>query len=191
MSCPRCGTESRPDQRFCKNCGAPLATAETAPAAVGNSAGTAAPQPPSAPQPPPASTHAIPDGGLTFEDVVAWLQSAGYSARVVTAESGNRHIVSSSEGSPFNVFTGDCKGDRCASLEFAAGFSTAGKFDISLINDWNSNNRWCKAYYDNVNDPWLGMDIDLWPGGTYESLNDQFTTWNSTLGRFIAKYSLR
>ena len=35
------------------------------------------------------------------------------------------------------------------------------------------------------------MDIDLWPGGTYESLNDQFATWNSTLGRFIAKYSLR
>jgi hypothetical protein len=191
MSCPRCGTESRPDQRFCKNCGAAL---ETAQSAAGSSAGPAAqavPQQPPAPAPPSAPTHAIPDHGLTLEDVVAWLQGAGYSAKVVTSENGKRHIVSSSEGSPFNVFTGDCNGERCASLEFAAGFSTGGKFDISLINDWNNNNRWCKAYYDNVNDPWLGMDIDLWPGGTYESLNDQFTTWNSTLGRFIAKYSLR
>ena len=194
MSCPRCGTESLPDQRFCKSCGAALETAESTQSAAAGPAAPAAqavpPRPP-APAPPSAPTHAIPDGGLTLEDVVAWLQSAGYSAKVVTAENGNRHIVSSTQGTPFNVFVGDCKGERCASLEFAAGFSTSGKFDISLINDWNNNNRLCKAYYDNVNDPWLGMDIDLWPGGTYESLNDQFTTWNSTLGRFIAKYNLR
>jgi hypothetical protein len=178
MLCPRCGTESRPDQRFCKNCGAALETAEGAQSAA------------AALQPPAVPTHAIPDGGFTMDDAVAWLQSAGYSAKVVTAESGNRHIVSSTQGTPFNVFLGDCKGERCASLELAAGFSTSGKFDISQVNDWNNNNRWCKAYYDNVNDPWLGMDIDLWPGGTYESLNDQFATWNSTLARFISKYSL-
>jgi hypothetical protein len=35
------------------------------------------------------------------------------------------------------------------------------------------------------------MDIDLWPGGTYESLRDQFGAWNNTLARFINKYSLK
>jgi hypothetical protein len=143
------------------------------------------------PLPPPALTNPIPDGGLTIEDLVAWLQSAGYSARVVTAESGNRHIVSNTMGTPFNVFVGDCKGERCASMNFAAGFSTGGKFDVSQINDWNSNNRWCRAYYDNVNDPWLEMDINLSPGGTYESLNDQFKSFNGRLARFIDKYSLK
>jgi hypothetical protein len=29
------------------------------------------------------------------------------------------------------------------------------------------------------------MDIALWPGGTYESLNNQFAAWNDKLGRFI------
>jgi len=135
--------------------------------------------------------HPIPDGGLVIDDVVAWLQSAGYSAKVVTAPSGKRHIVSATEGTPFNVFLGDCQGERCASINLAAGFSTSGKFDISQINDWNNNNRWCRAYYDDVKDPWLEMDIDLSPGGTYESLNDQFAAWNTTLGRFINKYSLR
>jgi hypothetical protein len=181
MPCPRCGTQSLPDQRFCEKCGAALATAaspQTAPVAA------------TAP-PPAAPTHAIPGGGLTLEDVVAWLQSAGYAAKVVTAESGKRHIVSNTMGTPFNVFMGDCNGERCASLNFAAGFSTGGKFDILQINDWNNNNRWCRAYYDSVNDPWLETDIDLSPGGTYESLNDQFATWNTVLGRFIAKYSLR
>jgi hypothetical protein len=33
------------------------------------------------------------------------------------------------------------------------------------------------------------MCIALSPGGTYESLNHQFATWNRTLGKFIAKYS--
>ena len=184
MPCPRCGTQSLPDQRFCKSCGAALdaaASPQTAPVASA---------PPAAP-PPAAPTHAIPAGGFTIEDVVAWLQSAGYAAKVVTAESGTRHIVSNTMGTPFNVFMGDCNGERCASINLAAGFSTGGKFDILQINDWNNNNRWCRAYYDSVNDPWLEMDIDLSPGGTYESLNDQFAAWNTVLGRFIAKYSLR
>jgi hypothetical protein len=32
--------------------------------------------------------RAIPDGGFTIADIVAWLQSAGYSAKVVTGNSG-------------------------------------------------------------------------------------------------------
>jgi len=192
--CPRCGAESQPNQKFCTKCGATLATATTAPA-VAVAAAAPTPQPvqatPSVPLPPPALMHPIPDGGLTIDDLVAWLQSAGYSAKVVTAENGNRHIVSNTLGTPFNLFVGDCRGERCASIELAAGFSTGGKFDTSQLNDWNSNNRWCRAYYDNVNDPWLGMDIDLSPGGTYESLNDQFASWNGRLAKFIDKYSLR
>jgi hypothetical protein len=152
----------------------------------------AAPSTPQAvPPPPSAALHAIPDGGLTIEDVAAWLQSAGYVAKLVTAENGKRHIVSNTQGTPFNIFMGDCKGERCASIDLAAGFSTGGKFDIAQLNDWNNNNRWCRSYYDDVRDPWLEMDIDLWPGGTYESLNDQFGTWNNTLARFMNKYSLK
>jgi hypothetical protein len=141
----------------------------------------------------PAATplHPIPDGGLTTEEVVAWLQSAGYSARVVIGTSGEPHIVSSTQGTTFNVFLYDRKGDRCASLMFTTGITTNGKFDISQINDWNSKNRWSRAYYDSVNDPWIETDVDLSPGGTYESLNDQFGTFNNTLARFMSKYSLR
>lgn len=135
--------------------------------------------------------HPIPEGGFTIADIVAWLQSAGYVAKVVTGPSGEPHVESTTQGVTFNIFTGDCKGERCASLELAAGLAMNGKFDIAHINEWNSKNRWCRAYYDSVNDPWLEMDIDLWPGGTYESLNDQFAAWNATLGRFIGKYSLR
>lgn len=178
MPCPRCGTESQPDQRFCKNCGAALEAAGGAPSAA-------------AAAPPPVALHAIPDGGLTLEEVVAWLQSGGYSAKVVTAEGGKRHIVSNAHGSTFNIFTPGCLSGRSTSIELLFAFSSRGKFDVSKLNEWNSNVPWCKAYYDTVNDPCLDMDISLSPGGTYESLNDQFATWNSVLGTFINKYGLR
>ncbi len=196
MFCPRCGTESGPDQRFCKNCGAALAPAEPAQTSAGNSAGPvaqAAPQQPSTPAPPPATSpmHAIPEGGLSLEEIVAWLQSGGYSAKVVNGDGGKRHILSNTQGVPFDVFTPGCMSGRCTSLSLVIAFSTKGKFDVSQLNEWNSDVPWCKAYYDTVNDPCLDMDIALWPGGTFESLNDQFLTFNSVLGKFIAKYSLR
>jgi hypothetical protein len=191
MSCPRCGAESRPDQGFCAKCGAPLATAEGAQSATGIADAPAAQAMPEPPPPSPTLLHPIPEGGLTIEEVAAWLQSEGYSASLVTGESGRRHIESITQGFPLNIFLGDCKGERCAFLEFAAGFAADGKFDISQINAWNYDNRWCRAYYDDVNDPWLRMDIDLWPGGTYESLKDRFATWNRTLGSFLDTYGMR
>lgn len=189
MSCPRCGAESGPDQSFCKKCGAPLATAGPAQSAAGDSAGAAEPATQDAPS--PAAMHAIPYGGLTIEEVAAWLESEGYSVDFHTSESGKRHIVTKTQGSPLNIFLGDCKGERCASLELATGFGTHGQFDTSKINAWNYDNRWCRAYYDSDNDPWLRMNIDLSPGGTYEALSERFAIWNRTLGRFIANYSLK
>ena len=212
MFCPRCGAESQPNHTFCAKCGAALATAESAQAAAGVpvaqeiSTVQAGPQAPletaqpsaAAPQVPPAlaqsspsATRAIPDGGLTIEEMAAWLEGEGYAVKFVTGESGKRHIETNSQGSPLNIFFGDCKGERCAALEFAAGFSTHGKFDVSQINGWNYDSRWCRAYYDGDKDPWLKMNIDLSPGGTYEALSDRFEIWNRTLGRFIEKYGLR
>jgi len=184
MPCPRCGAESGPEQKFCKSCGAAFETAESAESAASNVAPPAAQA-----MPEQAPLRPIPDGGLTMEEVVAWLEGAGYSAKVtIGTNSGRPHIDTNVQDTPVTVMF-DPKGGRCDYLNFVAGFSANGKFDIAQINAWNYDNRWCTPYYDDVNDPWLGMCIALSPGGTYESLNDQFNTWNRTLGRFIAKYT--
>ena len=175
MTCTSCGIESQPGQKFCNHCGAALPAAES--------------EPP--PAPPPVSLHPIPDGGLTIEELRAWLENEGYAVKVVTGESGKPHILTQTQGSPLNIFLGDCKGERCASLELASGFSTHGQFDISQINAWNYDNRWCRAHYDDDKDPWLRMNIDLSPGGTYEALSERVDIWNRTLGRFISTYSLK
>jgi Putative bacterial sensory transduction regulator/zinc-ribbon domain len=212
MFCPRCGAEAQPNHTFCAKCGTALPRAEREQAAAAATVAqdmptvqdgpqapdVAAQAPQAAPQVPPALAQAslspmraIPDGGLTIEEMAAWLEGEGYAVKFVTGESGKRHIETNSQGSPINIFFGDCKGERCAALEFAAGFSTHGKFDVSQINGWNYDNRWCRAYYDSEKDPWLKMNIDLWPGGTYEALSDRFEIWNRTLGKFVERFGLR
>ncbi len=131
-----------------------------------------------------ASARDIPAGGLTLEQVQAWLQGAGYKAEIQTNSSGERNIYSAAEGTGFHIYMYDCKKGLCGSMEFSVGFNTKGSFNAAQMNTWNKKNRWVRAYIDDVNDPWLEYDIDLTPGGTYELLNDQFTIWRGQLKKF-------
>jgi hypothetical protein len=126
MFCPRCGAEAQPNQTFCAKCGAALGTAVSAPSveiAAPDSGVASVPATQAVPLPaqvlaPPSLSpmRAIPDGGLTIEEMAAWLEGEGYAVKFVTGESGKRHIETNSQGSPLNIFFGDCKGERCAVL---------------------------------------------------------------------------
>ena len=138
-----------------------------------------------------ASARDIPAAGFTVDDVVTWLQSSGHTTQVVAGSDGKRHVTTLSGGVTFGVYLFDCKEDRCGSIQFAAGFATHGKFDISRMNEWNTKHRWGRGYYDSSNDPWVEMDVDLTPGGTYELLDDELLTWNTTLANFVAMFGLK
>ncbi len=138
-----------------------------------------------------ASARDLPAGGFTVNDVAQWLQSKGYKAQLVTGSDGAVHVASASGGYDFGVYMFDCKGDRCGSMQFSAGFTTHGKFDTSRMNEWNRDTRWARGYFDKENDPWVEYDIDLTPGGTYELLDDEFATWNNMIVRFVKQYDLQ
>ena len=59
-----------------------------------------------------------------------------------------------------------------------------GTFDVVKANTWNSTERWVRVHSDKRNDPWLEMDVDLYPGGNYVLLKDEFTVWRDMLGHF-------
>jgi hypothetical protein len=132
----------------------------------------------------PASAKDLPAGGMTADEVASWLQSQGYQAKVETDNSGKQSITSSTGGTNFHVGFYDCKGARCGSMQFYAGFDTKGALNPVKMNEWNSSHRWTRGYVDKVNDPWVEMDIDLTPGGTYELLADEFAVWRNMLDRF-------
>jgi len=132
----------------------------------------------------------LPPGGFTYEDAVTWLQDRGYQAKMQTLSDGTKDLTSAVQGTRFHIRLYGCKGDRCDSLQFFAGFATQGKFDATQMNEWNYDKRFVKAYIDKTNDPWLTYDIDLSPGGTYELLNDELATWNALLPAFVKQFGL-
>ena len=109
---------------------------------------------------------------------------AGYKAEIQPSSEGRPNIRSAAEGTEFSVYQYDCKQDVCGSLQFSVGFDTKGAFKSHDMNEWNRNNRWVRAFTDDVHDPWLAQDVDLSPGVSYENLNDEFTIWRSSLKRF-------
>ncbi len=140
---------------------------------------------------PAATTGTFPAGGLTTDDVAAWLRSLGYSAQITTLHDGSHEIRSASSGINFYIHFYDCHGPRCASLQFYAGFNTHGTFDVVKANTWNSTERWTRVHSDKRNDPWLEMDVDLYPGGNFVLLKDEFTIWRDMLGHFTKYINFR
>jgi hypothetical protein len=137
-----------------------------------------------------ASARPIPAAGLAIPDVVAWLNGIGYTTEVVPDKDGTSHIRSNYNGVKVGVYMFDCKNNVCGSLQFSAGWSTNGKFDINQLNGWNRDKRWCRGYYDAENDPWVEKDVDLTPGGSYELLADEFQIFRKCVDNFKSMYQL-
>ncbi len=137
-----------------------------------------------------ASARSIPNAGLSIQDVVTWLQGIGYTTELVADKDGTSHVRSSYNGVKVGVYMFDCKNAVCGSLQFSAGWATHGKFDISQINGWNRDKRWCRGYYDAENDPWVEKDVDLTPGGSYELLADEFAVFRKCVDNFKTMYQL-
>jgi hypothetical protein len=131
-----------------------------------------------------AAARDIPTAGVTMEEVTAWLQQKGYQTELRTSADGRQHIYTGVEPDHFGVYLYDCKEGRCGSLQFAAGYTTKGAFSGDSLNTWNRANRWGRAYFDDVHDPWVEMDVDLTPGGSWELLDDDLATWKSMVLRF-------
>lgn len=138
----------------------------------------------------PVQTGPLPAGGLTLDETAAWLQGKGFPSERIAETGGGAHLRVMVDGTKVGVYMFDCSGDRCGSLQFSAGWATHGKFDISQANRWNRDKRWCRGYYDSVNDPWVERDVDLSPGGTYELLADEFEVFHRCMTNFKAMYGL-
>lgn len=139
----------------------------------------------------------IPNEGVTMSEVRGWLEGQGYtpteenSTDTSVAGVAATHLLFHYQDVNVGVYLFDCKAGRCGSLQFASGWATHGKFDTSQMNHWNRTNRWCRGYFDADNDPWLEMDVDLTPGGSYELLNDNLATYrNACIGEFKKMYDL-
>jgi len=140
-----------------------------------------------------AQAHGIPDGGMTFDDVAAWLRERDHDAAISTDSLGNKRLASSADGIKFYVYLFDCNNDRCGSIQLATGphTSATGKLELERVNEWNKTKRWARAYLNGPNSLWVEADFDLVPGGSYELLNDEMATWLKALAAIKPFFGLK
>jgi hypothetical protein len=132
-----------------------------------------------------AQAKPISDKGLTVKEIQTWLMDGGYKAEIVKADKGEDYIKSAAEGTNYQIYMEDCdETHHCRSLQFSTGFNLEKGTTAAKINEWNSDNRYVKAYIDGENDPYLQYDANLAPGGTYEALDDDFAVWRSFIPDF-------
>lgn len=124
-----------------------------------------------------AEARDVPKGGLTYNEISAWLGAGGYSVESKKNDSGRAYFQTKAGEVMFEVWPYDCKEGRCASVQFIAGFDMDKPLSLTTINNWNSENRYVRGYIDDEGDPWFAYDANLSPGGTYEALDDDFDVW--------------
>ncbi|HSI16552.1 MAG TPA: YbjN domain-containing protein [Sphingomonas sp.] len=119
------------------------------------------------------------------QSVASAMQRAGYAAQLSKDTSGDPMITSSSGGSSFTVFFYNCTNHvNCATIQFFAGYPS-NTVSLSVINGWNSDHRFGRAYLSDKGSSRVEMDVDLDDGGmSYGLFEDNLQFWVATMAAF-------
>ncbi|SFC66657.1 YbjN domain-containing protein [Devosia psychrophila] len=84
----------------------------------------------------------------------------------------------------YQIYFKNCTNNAaCEDLNFYAGFGGT-KPTIAVINDWNRDKRFGRAYLDEVQDAAVEMDLDLVKGVTPDYLASQMGLWSLVVAEF-------
>src|SRR5215472_10728341 len=85
------------------------------------------------------------------------LRDLGYAAKIDADDSGDPRVNTAVDGHKWQVYFYDCTGGqledrRCQSFQFFADNSMDTQVPIALINKWNKEYRYAKAYLQQGNE---------------------------------------
>lgn len=120
------------------------------------------------------------------ETVAQALQAAGYRAQLDTDSGGDPMIRSMSSGAEFLILFYGCTDNAdCRTVQFYAGYSEPSNGSIEAMNEWNTNNRFGRAYATEAGSARIEMDLDLDDGGmSPELFTDNVEFWVAIMARF-------
>ncbi|WP_240229343.1 YbjN domain-containing protein [Devosia lacusdianchii] len=123
---------------------------------------------------------------LTGADTDEILNAArGYGAATLSTQSnGDPQINGKINGISYQVYFRNCTNNTdCEDLNFYVGFLDL-KPTLEVINDWNFNKRFSRAYLDQDQDACVEMDLDMVKGVTAEYLDSQFGLWSMVVDQY-------
>lgn len=119
------------------------------------------------------------------EKLASLIRDLGYRATVEKDNAGDPMISSSAGGVEFNIYFYGCEGgERCRSVLFQVGYDLESGTTVDLIEEWNENVLFGRAYLDDEADPWLEMPVNLFGGVNRDNFADTFDWWETVLGEF-------
>lgn len=113
------------------------------------------------------------------------LKDAGMPVVRDTDSFGDPLIRSAADDIRFSISFYDCDDGPCDSLLFYAGFDSPRPRNLTLVNDWNRDYRFARAYLDSEGDPVIEMDVSLGADGIgRRNFNSILDSWKSLLSGF-------
>jgi hypothetical protein len=94
-------------------------------------------------------------------------------------------IESSVGGTDITILFFGCEDNaNCKSLLFKVGYDLEDGTTLQVVNAWNAENLFGRAYLDEEQDPWIEMPVNLFEGVTRENFEDTFDWWDVVVGQF-------
>ncbi|WP_343080206.1 YbjN domain-containing protein [Ostreiculturibacter nitratireducens] len=112
--------------------------------------------------------------------VMLAMQKEGFLVTRETADDGTPKLVSRVSVSRFQVYFYGCDkaGESCTSIQFSAGYDLDAPMSALKTNQWNSENRYSRAFIDDEGDPYLKLDLSLFGDGTgQENFGEVLDLW--------------
>jgi hypothetical protein len=100
---------------------------------------------------------------------------------------GESIVSSSIDGVNFDIYFFACSGERCASMQFAAGWTPLAKATPEAVNTWNREKRYVRAYLDKSNNLWGEYDVDL-TASPYPQMHKALARFDSQITDFKANF---
>lgn len=105
------------------------------------------------------------------------------SAEMETDSDGSPRIRARMAGTLYTVFFYGCEdGKDCTTIQFWM-YTDAPPNALVVVNNWNRDRRFGKAYLDDEGDVVVEMDVNLLGGVSAKNLDDTFDWWRIVLER--------
>ena len=123
--------------------------------------------------------------GSSFDAILASLQRVGFSVDLSKDSDGDPMIESTDNDEPFLVYFYECTdGKDCGYMQFREGWDLKDGTTLEVIEKWNEDRVWGRAWLDSDDDPWIDLTVNLRGGITSANLDDTASWWWSVLRDF-------
>jgi hypothetical protein len=133
---------------------------------------------------PATGACATTDDRISGPELVQALQDAGYKAKLDTDDAGDPLVHTSMNGLDVTVFTYDCQQHRCGSLQLSVGIDLTHGTTAAVVNQFNHDYRYARAFLDEENDPFLRYDFEILNTRHEAYIASQLDSWEQVLGAF-------